>query len=162
MPTGDEDDWLGAGAWGFNGGALWSGSVGRFAPRANAGYTFSREREDGFDVPDEINYGFGTDVALSRFVSASVDAVGRVIRDVREFQSGTLVLPGATGAPGFTSEGVLLEPTGTTEMQALFGSAGVRVLVARHLLLSGDYIFPILDGGLAPKMGVVVGANFVF
>lgn len=162
VPTGDEDDWLGAGAWQVNGGALWSGSFGRVAPHANAGYTFSREGENGFTVPDEITYGAGVDVALSRYVSVSGDAVGRTLRDVARLRSGTIVLPGAAGAAGFTSENVLVQSGNGSDVQTMFGAAGIRVLVARHLLLSGDYIFPILDRGLAPKMGVLLGANVLF
>jgi hypothetical protein len=162
MPTGDEDDWLGVGAWQVSGGAIWSGNVGRVAPRVNAGYTYSRERSDGVEIPDEINYGAGVDVALSRYVSFSADAIGRMVRDIARVRSGTIVLPGAAGVPGYTSEGVLLQPDGGSNVQTMFGAAGLRVLVARHLLLSGDFIFPILDRGLAPKMGVVLGANILF
>jgi hypothetical protein len=161
-PTGDEEDWLGAGAWQVNGGAIWSGSFGRVAPHANAGYTFSREGDNGFEVPDEINYGVGADIALSRYVSVSGDAVGRMIRDVAKLRSGTIVLPGAAGAAGYTSENVLLQAGDGSDVQTMFGAAGIRVLVARHLLLSGDYLFPILDRGLAPKMGVLLGANVLF
>lgn len=161
MPTGDEDDWLGVGAWQMSGGALWSGSFGRIAPRLNAGYTFSREG-DVFEVPDEINYGGGVEVSVSRFVSASVDAVGRTIRDVARVRRGTITLPAVAGLPGFVSEGSLLAAAGTSDVQSMFGAAGIRVLVARHLLLSGDYLFPILDGGVAPKMGLMLGANLLF
>lgn len=162
LPTGDEDDWLGSGALQVSGGALWSGHVGRVAPRLNAGYTFSREDEDAFEMPHEITYGGGVDIALSRFVSLSGDAIGRTLLDVSRLRSGTIVLPGASGAPGFTSEDVLLGTGDTSNLQTMFGAAGIRVLVARHLLLSGDYIFPILDRGLAPKMGVMLGANLLF
>jgi hypothetical protein len=168
LPTGDENDWLGSGALQVSGGAIWSGRFGRVAPRVNAGYTYSREDEDAFEMPHEINYGGGVDIALSRFVSVSGDAVGRTLRDVARLRSGTIVLPGTTGAPGtaatagLTSDGVLLATAETSNVQTMFGAAGIRVLVARHLLLSGDYMFPILDRGLAPKMGVMLGANLLF
>jgi hypothetical protein len=162
LPTGDEEDWLGTGALQVSGGAIWSGDFGRVSPRVNAGYTYSREDEDTFEMPHEITYGGGVDVALSRFVSISGDAIGRMLRDVSKLRSGTLVLPGTTAVPGFTSEGVLLQSGDSSNVQTMFGAAGIRVLVARHLLLSGDYIFPILDRGLAPKMGVMLGANVIF
>lgn len=162
LPTGDEEDWLGAGALQVSGGAIWSGSFGRVTPRLSGGYTFSREGDNGFEVPDEINYAGGVDVGISRFVSFSADLVGRTIRDVASLKAGTLVLPSAGGAAGYTSENVLLQSGDRDNVQAMFGAAGIRVLVARHLLLSGDYIFPVLDGGIAPKMGVVLGANILF
>jgi hypothetical protein len=85
-----------------------------------------------------------------------------MIRDVAKLRSGTIVLPGAAGAAGYTSENVLLQAGDGSDVQTMFGAAGIRVLVARHLLLSGDYLFPILDRGLAPKMGVLLGANVLF
>lgn len=168
LPTGDEDDWLGSGALQASGGAIWSGRVGRVAPRVNAGYTYSREDEDAFELPHEINYGGGAEIAVSRYVSVSGDAVGRMLLDVPRLRSGPIVLPGAPGVsgtaatPGLSAENVLLATGDTSNVQTMFGAAGIRVLVARHVLLSGDYIFPILDRGLAPKMGVMLGANVLF
>jgi hypothetical protein len=161
-PTGDEDDWIGLGAWQMTGGVIVSGTAGRVGPRLNAGYTFSRESSNGIDVADEINYGAGVDIALSRYVTLSADAVGRSLLDVARLHSGSLTLPPATTTAGFTSTAVLLASTDRSTLHTAFGSGGVRVLAGRHLLLSSDVYFPILDKGLAPKIGVVFGANVLF
>lgn len=161
-PTGDEENWIGLGAWQVSGGFVVSGSAGRVGPRLNAGYTHSRETSDGVNVPDEINFGAGLDLALSRFVTVSADAVGRSLLDVTRLRSGSLTLPVAGTTAGFSSTGVLLASTDRSTIHTAFGSAGIRVLAARHLLLSSDVFFPILEKGLAPKLGVVFGANILF
>ena len=161
-PTGDEDNWIGLGAWQMSGGLIVSGTAGRVGPRVNAAYTYSRETSEGLEVADEINYGAGVDVALSRYVSVSVDAVGRALLDVTRLRSGSVTLPPATATTGFTSTNVLLASADRSDIHMAFGSGGVRVLAGQHLLLSGDVYFPILDKGLAPKVGVVFGANVLF
>jgi hypothetical protein len=161
-PTGDEDDWLGLGAWQMSGGLIVSGTAGRVGPRMNVGYTYSRETSGGIDVADEINYGAGFDLALSRYVTLSADAVGRSLLDVTRLRSGSLTLPPATTTVGFTSTNALLASSDHTNIHTAFGSAGARVLAGQHLLLSSDVYFPILDRGLAPKIGLVLGANILF
>lgn len=161
-PTGDEENWIGLGAWQMTGGLVVSGSAGRVGPRMNAAYTYSRSTSEGLDVADEVNYGAGVDIALSRYVTLSADAVGRALLRATRLRSGSLALPPVTTTTGFTSTNVLLASGDRSDLHMVFGSGGLRVLAGQHLLLSGDVYFPILDKGLAPKIGVVLGANVLF
>jgi hypothetical protein len=111
LPTGNEDDLLGTGAFQAQPFFVASGEFGRFSPHANIGYTFSNgetsshaaDIEDpettfgspaaGIDttpdvdlsVPDEFNYTFGVSVALHPRVTVGFDVRGRTLLDVPRF-----------------------------------------------------------------------------
>jgi hypothetical protein len=48
------------------------------------------------------------------------------------------------------------------DLTQLIGAAGVKVLVAPHLLLTGNVLFPLTDNGLKAKAIPVVGLEYVF
>jgi hypothetical protein len=163
LPTGDEANWHGIGAWQASAGLVWSGPLtDRYGPRFHGGYTFSGTRDDGVAVPDEIHYGAGLDAAVAPRVTLSVDAIGRSLRDVALVRRGVLTTTPVGGGPGYEASDILLAPAGTGTVHGVFGSAGGRVLLTDGLLLNADVVFPLFGDGLRPKMGIVVGMNFLF
>jgi hypothetical protein len=79
---GDEADLLGSGATQFKLWGVIGGSPGRFSPRASFGYTFSSGgSEFTGDLPDELNYTAGFDVAVHPRLTIAADFVGRTLLD---------------------------------------------------------------------------------
>lgn len=75
LPTGNEDDLLGTGEAQAKVFLIGSATIGKFSPHLNFGFTRAR------DLPDEINYAVGFDVAVSPRVTFAADLVGRTLLD---------------------------------------------------------------------------------
>jgi hypothetical protein len=89
MPTGDEEDLLGAGAWGVRPFLAASWGVGRFSPHVNVGYQWNGDSllagnvvtGESADLADEVPYAVGADVAVSGRLTLCADLVGRYVLD---------------------------------------------------------------------------------
>jgi hypothetical protein len=150
LPTGDEEDLLGTGATQAKLFLVGSTSWGRFSPHANLGYTLSSGGSDlSGDVPDEVNYALGFDWAAHPRLTFAVDAVGRVLRDVRTIEPvlRTVQFTTETGGPIQTAQVPDLR-FGEDDANLLLGSAGLRWNVAGNLLVTLNAIFALTDDGL--------------
>jgi|RhiMetdeSRZDD1v2_1073273.scaffolds.fasta_scaffold19833_2 hypothetical protein len=106
LPTGQERDLLGTGAWQARASLIWSVHLGTFSPHVNAGYTWSTNPPDDRTpeekhppagtpplprptIPDVVDYTVGFDWAVHPRVTLAFDAIGRTflqtqIVEVRE------------------------------------------------------------------------------
>ena len=165
MPTGDEENLLGAGGAGVRPFVAVSGTFGSLAPHANVAYQWNgksklagdvRTREAG-DLPDQFTYALGTDISVNSRFSLVLDVVGqRVINS-----------PRLTTFP-FVAEG----PAGSASLRDLSfrnasywgssGAAGMKVNVAPRVLINFNLRFALNDGGLTDRVSPLIGAEFAF
>ncbi len=116
--------------------------------------------------PNELNYTFGVNVAASSRVTLGFDVKGRTLMDVSRFELRDNVYPNRlpgnlpTGSVTSSQEFSLLDEKG--RLNLLLGVVGVKINVARTLLLNANVLFPMSDGGLKPKPTLVVGLDYVF
>jgi hypothetical protein len=150
LPTGDEQNLLGAGATQTKLFLIGSSNFGRFSPHLNVGYTFSSGSSDLVgELSDEINFTTGFSVAANPRVTFFGDLVWRTLLDAtrlerrelthlyRRFDS-TEVL--STTRP--TIEGI------EDDLNLFFGSAGVKVNLVQELLVSLSLGYSLGDDGL--------------
>jgi hypothetical protein len=157
LPTGDEEDLLGTGATQFGGHVVGSWTVGKFGPHLNLGYVVSSGSSDvAGDLPDEIKYAAGFDLAVHPRVTFALDAVGRVLRDAtrlvehdRSFTFFTLANPTPQTA---TRRDLVGE---TDDLNLLLGSAGIKYNPTGNLLLTANLLYPLSNDGL--KTNGIVG-----
>jgi hypothetical protein len=191
LPTGNEDDLLGTGATQTQLFVIGSGEYGRFSPHVNFGYTFSNgeaSAEAGsanpdeltalalpvgvnptpvdLNVPDEVNYTFGFDIAAGPRVTLGFDMRGRTIRDVPRFALTNITYPnrgpGALPSASFTvNDEVSLDST-RGNLNVLLGVVGGKINLGGTFLLNVAVLFPMTDDGLKPKPTPVVGFDYVF
>jgi hypothetical protein len=89
LPTGDEENLLGAGAGGLRPFVAFSGSFGGFAPHANLAYQWNGKSLLAGDIrlgqkrqlPDQFIYAIGSDVSLNNRFSIVVDLLGQRVID---------------------------------------------------------------------------------
>jgi hypothetical protein len=191
LPTGDGEELLGTGATQVKPYLIYSGDYGRVSPHVNLGYTFSSGElasgvgfelpDDSFaetvfrgraappptnlSVPDEINYAAGLSVALTPRATLSLDAIGRTIRDANRFGvvGRSFSFRTANAGPVQTAQfDDAIGISGNGNLSILLGVAGVKLNVARTLLLTANVLFPLNDSGLRAKVTPVVGLDYAF
>ncbi len=191
LPTGDEENLLGTGATQAKLYLVYSQDFGAVSPRLNVGYTLSEGDlasgvgfavpEDTYSqnvfkgrsapptgdlsVPDEINYSAGLSISATPRITLSLDGLGRTIRDVNRFArtSQTFQFRTANAGPVTTatrSDGV--DVTEKSNLNILLGVAGLKVNLARTVLLTASVLFPLNDAGLRAKVTPVFGLDYAF
>jgi hypothetical protein len=165
LPTGDENNLLGAGAAGIRPFAAFSGSFGRFAPHANIGYQWNGKsvlagdisRDEEADLPDAFIYALGSDLSVTNRLSLVLDVIGqRVIDSPRLFtrttdvtgQFGTIALPDI----------FLQSSSYWTSSVAL----GLKANIATDLLIDFNLRFAASEGGLTDRVTPLVGLEWSF
>jgi len=161
LPTGDEKDLLGSGALGAKPFAALSTNVGRLSPRANVAYQWNGKSVLANDVrlglkgglPDQLLYVAGTDVGVNERFSLALDVLGQHVFDTplllaRPFEVGT------TG-PSFPDISFR-----TGSIDAVAGSAGLKVNIAPHILANFNLRFHIAGGGLTDRVTPLIGIEF--
>jgi hypothetical protein len=164
LPTGDEEDLLGSGVGQAKLSLIASGGVGRIAPHANLGYAVSSGDSDVVsDLPDEISYAFGLDVAAHPRVTVSGELVGRTLLDatqpVLEQQTFNFTLQG--GGTGTAQRPVVRFQE--EDLDLLLGALGLKVNPVGNLLLSATALYSLSDDGLQDDGVIAVfGAEYSF
>ena len=164
LPTGDEAELLGSGATQFKLYGVVGGSPGRFSPRASLGYTFSSGgSEFTGDLPDELNYTAGFDLAVHPRFTIAADFVGRTLLDANKLVIGTQTYQFTQRLdPTLRS---VQRPALSTEQSNLglyLGSVGFKINPAGRLLLVGNVLIAIGDGGLQDSVTPVFGIDYSF
>jgi hypothetical protein len=162
MPTGDEKDLLGSGALGVKPFAAFSAVVGRLSPRANIAWQWNGRSVLATDVrsgrkgelPDQLLYVVGTDVGVSDRFSLAVDLLGQRVYDTPLLVSRPFTVAGGSH-PTFAD---IAFRSGSID--AVAGSAGLKINVAPHILANFNLRFSIAGGGLRDRVTPLVGLEF--
>jgi hypothetical protein len=163
LPTGDEIDMLGSGAWGLRpfGAFSWSGRV--FSAHANLAYQWNGKsvlagdvvnRVEG-DIPDQLQWVFGVDLALGPRLTFAADVLGRRVFDSpRLFDVAFEALDGVSTFPdiAFTNE----------SFNEWNGAFSVKTNVAGSLLLDLNLLVAFDDNGLRDRLTPMVGFEYTF
>lgn len=172
LPTGDQDELLGAGGQ-TRLYVVGSAGQGRFAGHVNAGYTIAGgELPDvGFptvpsaDVPDEFGYAAGVEFAAAPRLTIIGDLVGRTLRDVGRLSLEPTVFEyqeaGAIVTPPHMATFQEFKPR-PGNLSLVYGAAGVKANAWRDLLISANVLFPLTDAGLKSRVTVVLGVDVAF
>jgi hypothetical protein len=165
LPTGDDENLLGAGAVQAKMFLIASASAKkRFSPHLNLGYTFTGTSDTLGELPDEINYAAGFDAAVSEKVTFTADFVGRtlldaqrVVEEERRFiynQRPPSLVQSITDTVLVTEEGSL---------NLLLGSAGFKFNPSGRLLFSANVLFSLSqNNGLQDKLTPVFSIDYNF
>jgi hypothetical protein len=165
MPTGDEQNLLGAGAAGVRPFAAFSASMGRFAPHANLWYQWNGESVLGGDValgqegglPDNFSYAVGTDFGVTNQFSVIFDVIGQRVLDSPRLFTRTLSLTGPGGS--VTLPDIFLESSSYWVANA---ALGFKANVATRLLIEFNLKFAMTEGGLTDRVTPLVGLEWAF
>jgi len=161
LPTGDEKDLLGSGTIGVKPFFVFSSNVGRLSPRVNLSYLWNGKSVLAGDIntgakgdlPDQLSYIVGTDVGMSDRFSLAIDFLGQHVFDSPLLSERTFVTGGAVPQSlpdiGFR----------TGPIDAISGSAGLKINVAPHILVNFNLRYFIAGGGLRDRVTPLVGVE---
>jgi frataxin-like iron-binding protein CyaY len=169
VPTGDEKDFLGSGAYGIKPFAALSIRTGRLNPHINLGYqwngssllagnilTGSKSKLPGFAF-----YSVGTDLGVWHKLTLAIDYMGQELINAPRIEkaSYTSIRPlTATGQVGTFS--TISSFKGTYNQSN--GAFGFKYNVFGRLLLSGDLLVALNDGGLRQRLTPLIGLSYTF
>jgi hypothetical protein len=157
LPSGDDKELLGIGTTQAKLSLIGSGEMGAVALHGNAGYAFAGTSDVVGEIPKEFDYTFGADVVAGK-VTIAFDVIGHTLFSTSRFDDESVQYP-VEGAPSVTRVAFEYHEGDLTQV---LGAAGVKVLVAPHLLLTANVLFPMTSNGLKAKATPVVGLEYVF
>ncbi|MDZ4803590.1 MAG: hypothetical protein SGI90_01850 [Candidatus Eisenbacteria bacterium] len=161
LPTGDEDNLLGVGALG--GRVTFVGTLNSdvLAPHVNLGY-----QANGKGLPDELTYRLGADLVLDPKITLSGEILGLTQSDVRSVAVEEVTLSAntsPTGPPNIV-EGTFERTTYTPgeSRSTLDAAIGIKINLARTLLISLNGVFPLTSDGLTDEFTPLIGFDYSF
>ncbi len=175
MPTGEERDLLGTGAWTGKALLIASAHLGGFSPHVNGGYAVSTDPKDDRapeqraviprrTIPDEISLTAGFDWAVDPRVTLAVDVLGRTDRNA-QFVSVEQQTFHATTNENPPRQVAATFPRLTTRRKDLTtwtGSVGLKVNPIGNVLVTLNALFSLNREGLQDKFSPLVGLGYTF
>ena len=165
LPTGDEQNLLGAGAAGVRLFGAFSTGIGRFAPHVNMAYQWNGESVLGGDVesareedlPDQFLWAFGSDFGINDRLSIVLDLLGRRVIDSPQLSTYEFLAAGPSGTvtlPDIRFDSHSYWVSG--------GAIGFKANVAPRLLVTFNLRFHINGGGLSDRIAPLIGMEWGF
>ena len=165
LPTGDEQNLLGAGAAGVRGFGAFSTALGSFAPHVNIAYQWNGKSVLGGDVrtgleedlPDQFGYALGTDFGINDRLSVVVDLLGRRVIDSPQLTTYTFTASGPAGSVALPD--IRFQ---TASYWVNDGAVGFKANVAPRLLVNFNLRFQISGKGLSDRIAPLLGMEWGF
>jgi hypothetical protein len=178
LPTGDEQNLLGAGAMGLRGFAAFSTSIGQFAPHVNVGYQWngssvlagdapddhdqgaadpSRMHTHKGDLPDAFHFAAGTDYAINNRLSIVTDLLSRRVIGSPRLSTYEFMASGPAGSAVLPD--VRFD---TASYWVHSGAVGFKANVAARVLVNFNLRFQIKEGGLSDRISPLLGVEWGF
>lgn len=186
LPTGDDTNFLGSGAFGVKPFAAWSYSW-RISPHFDVGYGWNGKSLLAGDVvagtkthlPSEIFYSAGFEAAILRRLTATVDFIGQRLFSAERIELSSVSTPGICDTyPGYNTDSTAPPPGGClnpappgqapsiTQSSGSYGitnaGVGLRYNPIGRLLLTANCQFKLDDGGLRAKYLPTAAVTYTF
>jgi len=164
LPSGQEQNLLGSGAFGAKVFGAVSVSYGKISPHVNAGYQWNGSTVLAGNVatgtkgalPGELSYDVGADIGVDRRLSLAFEFLGRHSTDAPRLNSTTFATQ--ENPPTFYPD--ILFRAGS--LNVLTGAAGLKLNIAQTLLLTVNMQFDVNDAGLRTRVTPLIGVEYGF
>jgi hypothetical protein len=160
LPTGDETNYLGTGAYGFKSYFVFS-RRGRLTPNINIGYQwngasslFVNSAGSHLNLPSAFLYSGGLDYAVTRRFTLTAEFIGQAVID------GPRLAATTAGFKNQSFPGVVKTLTDTYAMDN--AGVGFKLKMFKGLLLSGNALIKLDDAGLRSNVVPLVGLAYRF
>lgn len=164
-PTGDEEDFLGAGEASYKGQVIISSIIGDFAPHLNLAY---EKRGNKFDR-DEIEVFAGYDQKVFESLTLAIDFLGEfeIGEEIEELKfPEPITLQGDSSMFGnwqyFRQEVSITNFPNFKYDHIMNASVGLKFSPKENLLIIGNVFVPLNDGGLRSDVIPTLGFEFNF
>lgn len=165
VPTGDDQNYLGSGAWGYNPYLIYS-YLGKVAPHARIGYQWNSASElnnptgtagGNLAMPGGFNYDVGADWSLMRRITVAGDLLGNQYVNSPRYIVSQVALPDKPSTASLTT----ISPA--TETYTINNvSAGLKWNPFLNLVLSGNVLFQLNNNGLRSRPTPLLGISYKF
>ena len=165
VPSGDEDDLLGSGAWGVKPFAVLSFPYKRVSSHVNLGYQWNGRsvlagevsRQVAGDLPDRIVFALGVDMGINDRLSLALDFLADRVLNSPQLEVTPFIASGDLGS------GVFQDITfRSTSYLISNGSAGMKFAIREGLLANFNLRFSVGGEGLADRATPLVGIEYTF
>ena len=162
LPTGDEENLLGTGATGVRSFAAWSLIHMRVSPHASVSYQWNGSSalvgaltmsETG-DLSDEVGYGVGAAVAISRHTNITIDVLGRYIPNSLRLQTEDFV--------AITGDRFSTLRFREASLHSTHAAIGITSSTSKGLQGYASLLFKLNDDGLRDTVIPVGGIQYGF
>jgi len=165
-PTGDELNFLGTGAWGFNPYLVYS-YLAKVSPHAKVGYQWNSDSDlnnptltanGNQALPGGMQYDIGADWSVQRHWTLAADLLGN------QFLNTPRLVPGSS-VPITTASSTFSLPTSTSGNSSYSinnVSTGVKWNPAGNLVISANLLTQINNNGLRSRPTPLLGISYKF
>jgi hypothetical protein len=170
-PTGDEKNFLGSGAVGIKPSLAMSIRTGRLTPHVNAGYQWNGSSSLAGNILDGTKsklpafafFSVGTDIGLGRRLTFAADYLGQELINAPRIETGApyTVTSGYSLASGQTSFPTISSAGKQTYNQSN-AAFGFKYNVFDKLIVSGNLLVSLNDGGLRQRVAPLIGLSYSF
>ncbi|MGB9145883.1 MAG: hypothetical protein WCC14_08690 [Acidobacteriaceae bacterium] len=170
-PTGDDQNYLGSGAWGFNPYVVYS-YLSKVSPHAKIGYQWNTSTElnnptltsgGNQALPGGVQYDVGADWAALKRVTLAGDLLGsQYVNSVKLTNTTTPLPTPATNPPTPPSIELPTIATETSTYSISDLSAGLKWNPYSNLILTGNVLFQLNNDGLRSRPTPLVGISVKF
>lgn len=179
VPTGDQLNFLGAGAAGVRPFVVWS-YRSRIAPHILVGYETNGSSLIGGDLssgtkdrlPSQLTYSAGSDIWLTKWATAAFDVVGQQVfqarrssivttHDLGQCQNSADAKCDPAVAPGPQNSYQTLSQS-TEAYNISNASLGLKVKPFSNLLITGNVLIKLNNGGLRANYVPLLGISYTF
>jgi hypothetical protein len=162
-PTGDDRNFLGSGAWGFNPYLVYS-YLAKVSPHAKIGYVWNTTTElnnptgtpgENQALPGGIDYDFGADYAALKGLTLAGDLLGN------QYLDAPVLVLSSTNINGVPAP-IRTTVTDKSSYSINNLSAGLKVSPVGNLVLSGNVLVQLNNNGLRSRPTPLIGISFKF
>jgi hypothetical protein len=164
-PTGDDLNFLGSGAWGFNPYLLYS-YLWKVSPHAKIGYQWNTASElnnptntsgGNQNLPGGVQYDVGADWAMRKRLTLAGDVLGSQYLNTPRLVTTTTTLSTTTGQFSLPSS---VSSNSSYSISNL--SLGLKYSPAGKLVLSGNVLIQLNNNGLHARPTPLFGISYKF
>jgi len=165
MPTGDERNLLGAGAFGAKPFVAYSAAYRRISPHVNVGYQWNGTSilagdpvtNEEADLPDQVLYALGADVGVTEKFSLTADWLGRWAIDSPRVHEQPFNAAGPAGR--VTLDDISID---SESFWASSAAVGFKANIHGRLLVDFNLRFTIGTNGLTDRVTPLIGFEYGF
>jgi hypothetical protein len=164
-PSGDDLNYLGSGAWGFNPYFIYS-YLWKVSPHAKVGYQWNTASElnnptnkvgGNLNLPGGVQYDVGADWAWTKRLTVAGDLLGNQYLNTPRLVTTTSTLTTTTGTLNLASS-----VSGNSSYSINNLSAGLKLNPVGNLVLSGNVLFQLNNNGLRARPTPLLGLSYKF
>jgi hypothetical protein len=174
VPTGDQLNFTGSGAAGVRPFVVWS-YKSRISPHGLVGYEVNGSSLIAGDIstgtkdrlPSQLTYSGGADVWLTKWATAAFDLVGQEVFQARRATLTTFQELGPCGSdlscanpPPGSKDSNLSQSTASYNISS--ASLGMKIKPFASLLITGNVLLKLNNGGLRANVVPLVGLSYTF